>query len=239
MGDPKKPKKKYRRPLMVWNEERIARDKDLIKEFGLVNKKEIWKAESKLASIHDQAKNLLANPSPQSNIEAAQLKNKLSSLNLIQKEANLDDILSLTLKDLLNRRLQTIVFKRGMSKTIKQARQFITHNHVSIKEQVINTPSYMVKLSEESFVTFIPSSPLANEMHAERPQERQKVEAEILEEVKPKEAKPKQKKETKAKEVKEKEIKKVQPEQVKEQDLSKEEKLEEAVPEERKTHKEK
>jgi len=134
-----------------------------------------------------------------------------------------------------------------LSKTVKQARQFITHNHVSIKEQVINTPSYMVKLSEEPLVTFIPSSPLANEMHAERPQEQPKIEAEILEEVKPKEDKEKpkeikpkkQKKEAKIKEAKEKEIKKVQPEQVKEQDLSEEEKLEEAVPEERKTHKEK
>ncbi len=59
MGDPKKQKKQYRRPLIIWDEERIARDKDLVKDFGLKNKREIWKVESRLKLLHDQAKNSL------------------------------------------------------------------------------------------------------------------------------------------------------------------------------------
>ena len=63
MGDPKKQKKKYKRPMMVWNEERIARDKVTVEEYGLKNKREIWKIESQLKSIHDQVKKLIADTS--------------------------------------------------------------------------------------------------------------------------------------------------------------------------------
>jgi len=241
MGDPKKPKKKYRKPLMIWNEERIAKDKDLTANCGLKNKKEIWKAESKLKSIHDQAKKLIADTSPQSEKESEQLINKLISQNLIPSGSKTEDILLLTEEDLLNRRLQTIVFKRGLARTIKQARQFITHNHISINGQVVNTPSYTVKISEEPKVSFNPASNLANEEHAERQREEDKKDLKkaikkVEESVEDVVEEPKGKK---VEEEPKKEIKKVQPEQISTKDLPKEEQLVEATPEERITHKEK
>ena len=169
MGDPKKQKKKYKRPMMVWNEERIARDKVTVEEYGLKNKKEIWKIESELKSIHDQVKKLIADTSSEQNKkESDLLLKKLISLSLLPSTAKLEEVLSLDYKALMNRRLQTLVFKKGLARTSKQARQFITHNHISINEQVINVPSYMVKSGEEHNITFNASSTVSNEMHPER-----------------------------------------------------------------------
>ncbi len=175
MGDPKKQKKKYHKPLMVWNEERIARDKEIVKDYGLKNKREIWKVESKLKSIHNQSKKLIAQDTEQAKKESAQLMKKLSSLNLIQQDAKIDNALSLTIQDLLNRRLQTLVFKNGMSRTINQARQFITHNHVSIDGQIINVPSYLVSLKEEPLISFNETSSLSSTEHPERIRKEQEV----------------------------------------------------------------
>lgn len=233
MGDPKKQKKKYRKPLMVWNEERIARDKELIKNFGLKNKREIWKIESELKSIHDQAKKLTAQSTEQSKKEAEQLIKRLNSLNLVQQDAKLDNVLSLTIHDLLNRRLQTVVFKKGLARTVNQARQFITHNHISINSQIINVPSYIVPLKDEAFVNFNQYSTLASLEHPERIQEE---ETKILEKIKPKESK---EPEAKEKKTEKKKIKKTQPRQKKTEKLKKEEQIEDVVQEERKTHKEK
>ena len=171
MGDPKKQKKKYRKPLMVWNEERIARDKVLINDYGLKNKREIWKVESRLKSIHDQSKKLIAQDTEQTKKESEQLMKKLSSLNLLQQDARIDNALSLTIHDLLNRRLQTLVFKNGMSRTINQARQFITHNHIAISGQIINVPSYLVSLKEEPLISFNETSSLSSTEHPERVKE--------------------------------------------------------------------
>jgi len=222
MGDPKKQKKKYRKPLMVWNEERIARDQGLIKNFGLKNKREIWKVESKLKSFHDQAKKLIAQETEQSKKEAEQLIKKLSSQSLISQDGKLDNVLSLTIQDLLNRRLQTVVFKKGFARTINQARQFITHNHIAVGSNVVNIPSYIVPLNEESLISFNQYSSLANIEHPERIQEEKiKIKEEILE-------KKLEKKEAKGDKAKKKPGRKKQ-----------EEELEEELPEGIKEHEEK
>jgi len=170
MGDPKKQKKQYRRPLMIWDEERIARDKELIEEYGLKNKKEIWKVESHLASLHNQAKKLIASSSEQSKKETELLLTKLISLKLLQSSSKLEDVLSLTEKDLLNRRLQTIVLKKSLAKSPKQSRQFITHNHIALAGQVMNVPSYLVGIEDEQKIDFTPNSNISNDMHPERSQ---------------------------------------------------------------------
>jgi small subunit ribosomal protein S4 len=239
MGDPKKQRKKYRKPLMIWNEEIIAEQKDITQGYGLKNKKEIWKVESKLKSIHDQAKNLIAKDTEQSKKESEQLIKKLSDLSLIPPSSKLEDILSLNLKNLLGRRLQTIIFQKGLSRTVKQARQFITHNHISIKDQVVNIPSYIVKSSEENLIKYNPNSSLSNDEHAERVHEQEAKEKKAKEEIikKPEESKTKIK-EKKPAEVKKEDKPKEEPkkEEVKE---TKEEKLENVVPTEPTPHKEK
>ncbi|MAG45491.1 MAG: 30S ribosomal protein S4 [Nanoarchaeota archaeon] len=243
MGDPKKQRKKYRKPMMIWNEEIIAEQKDLTQEYGLKNKKEIWKVESKLKSIHDQAKTLIAKDTEQSKKESEQLIKKLSGLSLIPSGSKLEDILSLTLKDFLNRRLQTLILQKGLSRTIKQARQFITHNHISIRDQVVNIPSYMVKASEESQIKFNHSSSLSQDEHPERVLEQEAKEKKAKEEIveKPAETKQEEKSEKKVKTEPKKE--EPEPETKKEKGerniVSSKEEVENKTPDEPTPHKEK
>ncbi len=89
------------------------------------------------------------------------LSKKLIRLGVVGPEARFEDILSLTVEDLLKRRLQTIVFDKGFAKTIYQARQFIVHGHIQVIGKKINAPSYIVKKEEEDFISYAPSSPLS------------------------------------------------------------------------------
>jgi len=66
----------------------------------------------------------------------------------------LDDILALTVRDFLERRLQTIVLKRGLARTATQARQLIVHGFISVNGRRVNIPSYLVTSSEEPSVSY-------------------------------------------------------------------------------------
>jgi len=88
------------------------------------------------------------------------LSKKLIKLGVIGPEARFEDVLSLTVEDLLKRRLQSIVFEKGFAKTIYQARQFIVHGHIQVLGKKIDAPSYIVKKEEEDFIGYAPSSPL-------------------------------------------------------------------------------
>lgn len=179
MGDPKKPKKKYSRPKKIWDKERIGVDRDIMKEYGLRNKKELWKAESFLRGLRQQAKLLIAKRGEeQADKERELLISRLVKLNLVNSGAVLEDVLGLELKSVLDRRLQSIVIKRGLAKSIKQARQFIVHGHISIGEGKINVPSYLVKADEESKIVFSRNSNLSKDDHPERIKESKKVKEE-------------------------------------------------------------
>ncbi|MBW2974784.1 30S ribosomal protein S4 [Candidatus Woesearchaeota archaeon] len=168
MGHPKLKKKTYSKPAHPWQKERIEEEKALLKEFGLKNKKEVWRVDSLLRKYAKQAKNLIVLNTPQSELEKSQLIKKLSSLGLIEENAKLEDVLTIKLKDILGRRLQTIVYKNKLSKTIRQARQLITHEHIMIGEKKITSPSYIVRKNEEPMVNFAPGSSLSSEDHPER-----------------------------------------------------------------------
>lgn len=168
MGDPKKQRKKYSTPSHPWQKERIDEEKELLKDYGLKNKKEIWKIDSKLKNFFLQVKKLVASSTKQSEIERQQLLSKLLSLGLIKKESRLEDVLNIKLKDLLERRLQTLVHRKNLSKSVKQSRQFITHRHITVKERTITAPSYLVSTEEEAFISFNPSSDFSNPDHPER-----------------------------------------------------------------------
>lgn len=168
MGDPKKPKKKYSTPSHPWQKERIDEERILIKEYGMKNKKELWKIESKLAKSKDQTKKLVSLTTEQAQKEKQQLLNKLQSLGLISNEADTGQILGLSLKDLLERRLQTIVYKKSLARSITQARQFVVHGHIFVDGRKITKPNHLVTVKEQGLITFSPSSSLSDEMHPER-----------------------------------------------------------------------
>ena len=179
-------RKKYSRPNHLWQMERIKEEAQLRKEYGYKNKKEIWKVQSILRKFRAQARRLIPLTDKQAQLEKQQLLSKLASLGLIKEGAQIEDVLALTVRDLLERRLQTLVFRKKMANSIKQARQFITHGHIVIGGKKITSPSYMVRVSEENEIAFAGNSPLANEMHPERvaakEKEKPKEEAKDVEE---------------------------------------------------------
>ena len=74
---------------------------------------------------------------------------KLFKLNIIEKDAQVDDVLALNVRDVLERRLQTQVYKQGLSNSVKQARQFIVHNKILINDKIITSPSYLIKKTDK------------------------------------------------------------------------------------------
>ena len=167
MGDPRRLKKKYSGPAHPWQTTRIQEEKELVKEYGLKNKLELWKTTSKLKNFANQAKKLIALKGTQAEKETIQLLNKLKRLGLIEEGAQLSDVLGLTVKTILERRLQTLVYKKGLARSVKQARQFITHRHILVNDKKITAPGYLVPKDKEK-ITFIETCTLANPEHPER-----------------------------------------------------------------------
>jgi small subunit ribosomal protein S4 len=89
------------------------------------------------------------------------LLKKLVTLGVLGPDAGFEDVLLLTVEEILKRRLQTIVFEKGLAKTIYQARQFVVHGHIQVRGKKINAPSYIVKKAEEDMVSYVAKSPLS------------------------------------------------------------------------------
>ncbi len=168
MGDPKKLKKKYSTPNHPWIRAVIEADKILKQEFGLVKKKEILIASSFLRKYKRLAKALIATKTAQALKEKEQILTKLKRLGILASDASLDQILTLETKDVLNRRLQSVVYRHGLARTMKQARQFVTHRHIRIGADEFTSPSYLVSLEEEQHLKISEQSILAKEDHPER-----------------------------------------------------------------------
>ena len=152
MGDPKKARKRFSRPRSPWRADQLAQELYLVGTFGLRNKRELWKAQTQLSSVRKQARTLLAATQAVREREEKKLLDSLRKKGLVKEEATLDDILSLTIEDVLARRLQSMVFKKGMALSPLHARQLIVHGHVAVRERVITIPSYEVGGPEESSI---------------------------------------------------------------------------------------
>ncbi len=168
MGDPKKLRKKYDKPSHPWQKLRIDEEKELMKEYGFKNKLELWKLNSLLKKYKLQVKELIPRKDSASEQQKKDLIAKMHQLNLIKEGAILEDILAISLKDLCERRLQTIVFKKGLARSIKQSRQFITHEHIIVGDKKITSPSYILTAQEEALIKITVDSPLFSEDHPER-----------------------------------------------------------------------
>jgi len=148
----KRQRKKYESPRKPWDKQRITREKEIVKTFGLRRKKEIRNAEALLRKYRRMARELAAKKDKE---KEKMIVKKLASFGLLQENAGLDDVLSLTLENMLERRLQTIIFKKGLAKTPKQARQFIVHGKVLLDNRKSVYPSYIVKKEEEDKIQVV------------------------------------------------------------------------------------
>lgn len=168
MGDPRRQRPRYSKPAHPWKKERIDEENALIKEYGFKNKRELWRVRTILTNFYNQTKQIIAARTDQAEKEKIQLLRKLSRLGLIDENADVETILNLTLKDLLERRLQSIVFRKGLARSMKQARQFITHNHITVGGKKVTAPGLFVSKDLEPTVSFVANSSFNDEMHPER-----------------------------------------------------------------------
>ncbi|MCX8197139.1 MAG: 30S ribosomal protein S4 [Candidatus Micrarchaeota archaeon] len=153
MGDPRKFKNKYESPRKLWDAQRIRQESKLKREYGLKNSREIWVTLNALKRARRDAMKYLS-LGQEGEKKAVPLMKKLAKLGIIAPDSKLDDILSLSVEHFLDRRLQTLVFKKGLAKTIKQARQLITHGFISIKGRKVTVPSYLVTSEEEKYISY-------------------------------------------------------------------------------------
>ena len=149
MGDPRKPKKSYHRPRRIWTSEQLNTELYIVGSYGLRNKRELWKAQTEIARIRNQARTLLSLPTELRYEKEKNLLGFLNRLGLVQESASLDDVLNLKIEDIIERRLQTVVMRKAKAKSPHQARQIVVHGHVSIGNRIVNLPGYLVKREEE------------------------------------------------------------------------------------------
>jgi len=149
MGDPKRIRKKYETPGHPWRRENLAEELKLMGEYGLRNKREIWRAASTLKKYRAMARSLFTAVGEKRAVEEAKLIGKLYRLGLLPQNATLDDVLKLTVRDFLDRRLQTVVYRLGLAKTPYHARQLITHGKILVGSKKVRAPSYHVLRGEE------------------------------------------------------------------------------------------
>ena len=139
--------KTYSKPKRPFDKTRIDEEAEIKKEFGLKNKKEIWKAEAKVKSAREKAKKLIS-ASPE---EQKDLFNRLKKIGLGVN--SIADVLALDKRDYLRRRLQTVIVNKKIATTPRGARQLITHKKILVDGNVMNIPSYIVPIELENKIS--------------------------------------------------------------------------------------
>jgi small subunit ribosomal protein S4 len=152
MGAPKRNGKKFERPSTMWDKKRIEEEHRVKKEYGLKKLTELWRATSEIRRVRRNARNVLSGVSSEK--VGKDIIQRLAKYNIVSETAIPDDILVIKPQAILDRRLQTIVYKKGLARTLKQSRQLITHGFISINGRKISSPSYLVKREEENGIGY-------------------------------------------------------------------------------------
>ena len=161
MGDPKNPRRVWKKPKRPLNYDLKMEELKTLGTFGLKTKRELWKAHTQLSRLRHQARSLLALRQEVREKKEPILMQSLAKVGLVEESSTLDDVLNLQVTDLLSRRLQTVVQKKFSFKTPYQARQAVVHGHIMIGDRIINVPSYVVKTNEEKQMSLAPDSSLS------------------------------------------------------------------------------
>jgi len=215
MGDPRKLRNKFERPKKLWDVDRIRVDSALKKEYGLKSMSEIWRASGELKKYRREARRLLSITEEERRDDAKKILTKLARLGILKEGAIIDDVLSLEVNTVLERRLQSLVLRKGLARTASQARQLVTHGFIGISGKKVTRPGYMVKVEEESAIAYIrpidisvrpedEEAPKKEEAPKEEAPAEKPAEAKEEAKEKPAEEKPAEKPEPKKEEAKEK-----------------------------------
>ncbi len=168
MGDPRKQKKKYVAPKKPFDSDRFEQELQLIGTYGLRNKKELWKHRTDLSHSRRNARQMLALSVSEREQNERELVTKLTRVGILRAEPTLDHVLDLTLEDVLERRLQTIVFRKGLASSMHHARQLVTHGHIALDGARVNTPQRLITVAEEERLQYTIKSPLNDMSHPAR-----------------------------------------------------------------------
>jgi small subunit ribosomal protein S4 len=157
----------YETPNHPYQGERIADESNLIGRYGLKNKEELWRAQSELRGYRREARKLLGSTEGD-NREAEEFLARLKRYGILNEQDRLGDVLSLDVSDVLERRLQTVVYRKGYANTPEQARQFIVHGHIEMDGHRVTRPGMAVEAAVEDTISFDEHSSLSDDLHPER-----------------------------------------------------------------------
>lgn len=158
--------KSFETPNHPFQGERIDEEHGLVGQYGLATKEELWRAQSELRSHRREARRLLGQISEERSGE--EFVSRLQRLGILDAQEGLGDVLSLGVTDVLERRLQTVVYRQGLANTPQQARQFVNHGHITVDGSRVTIPSYVVSVTEEDTLAFDENSPISDELHPAR-----------------------------------------------------------------------
>eukprot|EP00301_Raphidiophrys_heterophryoidea_P002759 c11278_g2_i1.p1 GENE.c11278_g2_i1~~c11278_g2_i1.p1 ORF type:complete len:212 (+),score=27.41 c11278_g2_i1:27-638(+) len=149
-------------PRRPFEKERLDSEMKLLGEYGLKNKREIWRLQYILSKTRSAARELLTlhEKHPRRLFEGAAIVRRLHRLGVLDEDRNeLDFVLGLKVNDLLERRLQTQVYKLGLAKSVHHARVLVKHKHIRVGSQVVDVPSFMVRTANQGLIEFSGKSP--------------------------------------------------------------------------------
>merc|ERR1712019_185700 len=154
--------KVYVTPRRPFEKARLDQELKLIGEYGLKNKREVWRVKFSLAKIRKRARELLTLPEKDTRrlFEGNALLRRLVRVGVLDEgRMKLDYVLGLKVEDFLERRLQTQVQKLGLAKSIHHARVLIRQRHIRVRKQLVNVPSFLVRLDSQKHIDFCTNSP--------------------------------------------------------------------------------
>ncbi|GAA54965.1 small subunit ribosomal protein S9e [Clonorchis sinensis] len=154
--------KTYTTPRRPFEKERLDQELKLIGEYGLRNKREVWRVKYMLAKIRKSARELLTldEKDPRRLFGGSALLRRLVRVGVLPEDKmKLDFVLGLKIEDFLERRLQTLVFKLGLARSIHHARVLIRQRHIGVRKQMVNCPGYLVRLDSSKHIDFTLNSP--------------------------------------------------------------------------------
>lgn len=168
MGDPKKSRRKYELPRQPWDKAMLERERKVLTTYGLKNKHEIRVLESILRNKRKNARALLGMTPEKRVVREKELLQSVAKMGLLKGQGTVDDVLGLSLEEIMERRLQTQVWRQNLAKTINQARQFIVHGHIAINGKKVTVPSYIVSPDEEKKLDYYGEPPELEPPKAEK-----------------------------------------------------------------------